>query len=470
MVRRLLLLALVLGGAALHAEPRFMNAVPVVSGLADAPVFTTAADFTSDGIPDLLVASAKEIRVVPGRGHGAFGAPVVTPVAGLHVSGSADFDRDGRLDVYLSKPGEAIVAVLLANGDGTFGLPFVITTGAYDAVVAADFDGDHQIDVAAITGGHDAILHVFRSNGANGFAPLAPVPFGYVAVEDAAAGDFDGDGRIDIAVVGGTSNWILRNDGASFSPENWYTGESMDMIAAADFNGDGAADTVSAERDDSKATALVSFGKNGTRQSVPVRNVSGVHTADFDGDGLPDLVLVSAWAMTFAVVTSNADGTFDAPRLYLSGPRMGVTAAGDADGDGKVDLLAVNAGSSGGLVFPQDEPDVVSFIRGNGDGTMRAYRAFDIYLATNPTSSDALVRYAIMDVTGDGNFDVVVYDWRNERISVIASDGYGGFAPVVHTPTLEEFQSTTFLPAGDLDGDGHDDILLAKEDSWAVLH
>ncbi|HEX2123583.1 MAG TPA: FG-GAP-like repeat-containing protein [Thermoanaerobaculia bacterium] len=448
---RLLLSLIPLLPIALHAETQSLDAFPLHSRLTGTPELTWVADFTRDGRNDVLVASATSVAVLPGIGNAAFGAPLSTAMTNLRAEGVADFNNDGAPDLYFSlREGDGF-AVMPGLGNGRFGAPAIVNGGG-DLLIAGRFDADELPDMAVIANTRPATISVFPSDGAGGFQSPTMTSFSFLDASDAATGDFDADGRVDVALTGRFASWILWNDGGSRFTATEL--ESGDAIAAGDFDADGASDVIVAN--DVSDVSRVSFGTKGARSSfgstnvlVPAGDPSSMHAADFDQDGRTDVAMFST--ATISMLTPRAGRTFPPPVSHLAGPPPQTTSIGDVDGDGDVDVVFTN----------ERETDVVSWIPGVGDGTLRAHRAIDTRRATGAFFPDGLEEFESFDVDGDGRRDLVIQDWRERRLSVLRADGAGGFHPVVHTPTEQDgFDNVNYLPAGDLDGDGRGDVIL----------
>jgi len=187
--------------------------------------YLAVADFNGDGIPDVAVVTSNEgdgthFFVLPGEGDGTFGRPVSSSVQGVYAYPGpvavADFNGDGKPDL-LSGGG-----VFLGNGDGTFrlgtvlpsvfGPPYLLGPSA-----VGDFNGDGKPDVAAIDNGY---LDVFLGNGDGTFGPVTNFFSGVVSKTNfpdagsdfVAVGDFNGDGKPDLAVIIGPYYSYYSND------------------------------------------------------------------------------------------------------------------------------------------------------------------------------------------------------------------------------------------------------------------
>src|SRR5712692_6282626 len=123
-------------------------------GLVGEPRCVAAGDFNGDGIPDLAVASyfSNSVSVLLGNGDGTFQPPVDFGTGGNPVFVAVgDFNGDGNLDLAVAVPvaSPPNVAVLLGNGDGTFQPPLnFVDRGGPISVVAGDFNGDGILDLA----------------------------------------------------------------------------------------------------------------------------------------------------------------------------------------------------------------------------------------------------------------------------------------------------------------------------------
>src|SRR5262249_31097201 len=165
------------------------------------------------------------------------------------------------------------------------------------------------------------------------------------------------------------------------APQDLYVGEGPFGVVTADFNGDGKLDLVAVNgytRPGQSGVNLLLGNGDGTFQA-PVSLADGRHgavaTADFDGDGTPDLAYttVTATGTTISVLLNNGDGTFRSAGDF-AGDVAPLTAA-DLTGSGKIDLV------NGGRIF-----------LGNGDGTFRLASRID----------GTGLHVAVADVNGDG--------------------------------------------------------------------
>lgn len=399
------------------------------------PSELTVTDFNNDGFADILIGvgsptaigeseNSELIGVLLGNGDGTFqGAPTTDFGTGnATFLAVADFNGDGKTDAVASDE-SGNVAFFAGKADGTFQTA-VVSAGELSnpgSGVVADFNGDGKPDIAVAEYRGSNIFVLLNSGGGNFQPPLTTGSGGFgsggfLSVGLTAA-DFNGDGKMDLAVVnsGGPDNSgqnqtgnvaVLTGSGTgAFTIANTYAaGLTPSSIAAGDVNGDGKPDFVVTDSGmetgsastDTIGAVYVFLNQGGSFQNLHKYTVgafpSDVAIGDLNGDGRLDLVVATSDENVnyfLAILLGNGDGTFQAPILLATqfGPSSIVIK--DFNGDGKPDILVGHCcGDTAG-----------TYLVGHGDGT------FDPEVQFNAGPSPGLL--AAADINGDGRPDLL---------------------------------------------------------------
>jgi FG-GAP-like repeat/Abnormal spindle-like microcephaly-assoc'd, ASPM-SPD-2-Hydin len=310
----------------------------------------------------------------------------------------------------------------------------------WDGVVAGDFNGDGFLDLAAAN--DSGVISVLIGNGDGTFKPPASYTAGISYPDYIYTGDFNNDGKLDLAVVNVFNVGVLLGNGdGTFQPQIVYGSGLFDEGGAvdakiADFDNDGNLDLVVTNPGGHSVVILLGKG-DGTFQApqsyatAPGDGPYSPYVGDLNGDGIPDLVVTTGDLES--VLLGNGDGTFQTAKSYHLGGGYSL-ALGDLNGDGILDVVASGSG-------------IVSVSLGVGDGTFGPRQTF-------PTSGQNPV---IIDINQDGIPDIAVTS--ETGIEVLLGNGNGTFQPSVSYVTTPGVPG--FMIQGDFNGDRRPDLVAA---------
>lgn len=484
--------------------------LPIVRALGDV-VGAAAEGGVGNGLADLAVAdahpAATEVFLLAGEAD-LLEAPLVLGNGGPSASAaSADVDGDGLLDLCLTLFDSGGVSVRLAEGAGAFGAPRLYNVAQSPrGLQHLDVNGDGLDDVASVGGGGTSLLLALgdgRMRGAEGF-------FVGVNPQFVATADLDGDGLLDAVSIDAAQRDIgfLRGLGnrefayAGSVPLAATEDETPGYFVIADLDDDGFPEVIASATQAGDVRVLrggptLPPALPGPGDSIPVGPTPrGLDLGDVDGDGALDVVVAVAGPTpaegAVRVLRGEAGSLVPMAPITVPGTPLAVRLA-DLDGDGFLDLIAVNdepralllrGDGAGGFVLTADvaltalalaiqvgdvvedgRPDVIVGQSGLAvENLVLLENLGDFEFASRlvPVGVDPGT-VELLDADGDARLDLVV-PLGSGRLALLGGDGQGNFAPL-ETATGKPLGvpfGTRASTLADLDGDGRAELLMVS--------
>ncbi len=494
----------------------FTFASELVAG--DGATSILAADFDEDGHVDLITTGFVDQETGTLGFHRNEGGGVFTTTSTLfpgenpfHVNGG-DFDGDGHLDLVAGGTGDGLVRVLTGDGTGRFKLEHTLPGGSVPQHVGVgdvDADGDLDLAVADNRGG----VLLYMGNGAGGFAPAGALATAAapVWIDIRAAGD-PARPFLAVAEIGDPP---LDRDGVEVFQWNPDT-RSLDLVGQVDAPGDPSAVAFlepvffhEAERSPAEeayerrpglAVASQSSAELRLFRSLDAEPLvllttdtpTAVRIADWDQDGIRDLVLPSFNLESVSFFAGSGALAAHAPAVLVSGVPLTVRAL-DFDGNAAPDLAVLRRNArqvtvlrggpldlgvptftlldvgalfpdvpTGFAAFDLGDDAVPDFAVGRAVGSqlwiLRSSAAFareEIFMAgAGPTAIEAA------DLDGDGRADLAAALYLTDNISVHFGAAGGGFAPPLPVAAGD---GPYALAVADLDANGLLDLVTSDD-------
>lgn len=395
------------------------------------------------GIAQITNAGTATLKIIPSLGSHRYSATLLgtvgnsastTAASSLTVSGLLSSTAD------LTASGTASSYSLQATVSGQ-GL--TVPTGS---ITFSDSTKNLSLGTATLSG------DVANLSWVNPAAPSAgPSPTSILS------NDFNGDGVPDLAIAnsgsyGGAVSILIGNGNGTFTSSalSPQVGSSPGKMISADFNGDGIPDLFvlnNSYGSSNVATVLLGNGDGTFTASASSPTISSypssVTTADFNRDGIADLAISSNYYSSgpLVVLLGRGDGTFtNSGNTASAGTNTQSIVSGDLNGDGIPDLAATDSNTAGILV-----------LLGNGDGTFSSP-------TKSTVGSTSLTNLVIADFNNDGKLDLAAIGAYNSSISILLGNGDGTFT-ATDSPSLSG--SATNLTVGDFNGDHITDLAVS---------
>jgi len=416
-------------------------------------------DVDNDGDLDALSGtSSGKLQLYVNDGAGDF-LPKITSITPMYRLVVGDLDLDGDLDLFMLAV-DGTAQVWFNDGQGNFsqGLknPLLLLGG--DMVALADFDGDDDLD--ALVGGKPNRLWL---NDGAGYFILAQSDLpdnGRDLTTDMALGDMNGDGTVDVFMVGTGDNytppvWFNRKQATGvFAASGEPLGnENTESTALRDLDGDGDLDVFVANR------SRVGTRQNGPGNEVWLNDGHGHYTdtgqilahldsnaaalGDVDGDGDADAVVGNDNNAGNQVWLNDGTGKFNNSGQTLGQGSTQAVALGDVDGDDDLDTVIGNSNNEGNQIWLND---------GTGIFTQTAQ-------SLGQADTQAI---SLGDVDNDGDLDTVVGNSNNEGNQIWLNDGTGIFTNTAQTLGQTDAQAVALA---DVDNDGDLDTVIGNSNN-----
>ena len=369
----------------------FVEQASYIMGANDYPIGVATGDLDGDGKPEIIVSNYYTSNLSVFLNTSTPGsismAPAVNYPTGNYTLSAviADLNGDGKPEIIVASSGDNVLSTYTNNstiGNLNFSpkVDWSVPAGSYPFRVAvADLDGDGKLDIAAANGNTN-LVSVFRNTSATGGAVSFAAHVDFATgnyPQGLAIGDLDGDGKQDLVVANNNDNTVslLLNTGSSgtisFATHvDVQSGIGAYDLVIADLDGDGKADlavvdeynnSVSIHRNTSTpGTISVTVNTDYATGNVPF----SITTADYDGDGKPDLATANNTAASLSVLRNRASNE---PFISSFSPMQGVTGTVvTITGVNLTGVTAVSFGDTAATSFTVVSATTVTAVVGGG--------------------------------------------------------------------------------------------------------
>jgi hypothetical protein len=348
----------------------------------------------------------------------------------------------------------------------SYTIPPIVAEKGLQSVAVGDFNGDLDPDLAIAHEDADKISVLLGAAGGTFTGPTDFPLFSHANPLTVVIGNFNGDADPDLAVANegssgstpptpGNVSILLGAAGGTFTgPTNFPAGEKPQSVAVADYNGDADPDLAVANEGDPTPTppipgsVSILLGAAGSSFTAPTNYSAGdtpraVTTADFNGDGDPDLAVTNEGSSDTSVLLGGAGASFGAATNYPACFAPHAMALGDFNGDSDPDMVVVNEGCNN-----------VTVRLGAAGGTFGAPTSFAVGVFPDEAT--------VGDLNGDGDPDLVVANQSSDNASVLLGAAGGGFAGPYN---FLDGDAPTGTGIGEFNGDSRPDFAIISEAS-----
>jgi hypothetical protein len=388
------------------------------------------------------------------------------------LDGDGDVDivsTDEHVSVEPFEPGQiAWYENKTIHRSATFPVETLVSTAADGAraAFAADVDGDGDLDILSASFNDNALRWYENDGTPNVGAWTARLVGSATGATSVSAADIDGDGDMDVIATASTDGRVLWFENNGASPPS-FTSRTITAAAPnvawavpADINGDGRMDVVSASFNDNTIRWSVNDGTpaNGAWGTLVVpSSLSGlraVFAADVNGDGHVDILSASSDGKIVWYDNFSGTGTLWTPHTITTGaPGARSVFAADIDSDGNLDVLSASA----------DDGTIRWYQNVLGDGTVW------VPLVISNSAAQAQSVFAA-DADNDGDLDVFSASSGDNRIVFYENDGTPFGSNWAATTLTAAAASARAVFAADIDGDGDVDVLAASNDDDTISY
>ena len=450
------------------------NAANISTSAAEA-ISVFAADMDGDGDMDIVSASVddntiawhendlEEMWMSDGkRSYGFTSSDIATTAEGAYSVFVADMDGDGDMDIVSASYADDTIAWYENDGakNPTFTAADIATSAeGASSVFAADMDNDGDMDIVSASFGDHTIAWYENDGAANPSWTAADIATNATGAASVFAADMDGDGDMDIVSASDEDDTIAwyENDGAenpTFTAADIATSaDGAASVYVADLDNDGDMDIVSASMDDNTiaeyqnnlaATDARSF--TATDIVTSAMSAQSVFAADMDNDGDMDIVSASYYDDTIAWYENDgaANPSFSAADIVTSADGARSVFAADMDNDGDMDIVSASYND-----------DTIAWYENDGAANA-SFSAANI-----ATSANGAASVFAADMDGDGDMDIVSASEYDDTIAWYENDGAAD--PTWSAANIATNANGAYsVFAADMDNDGDMDIVSAS--------